>query len=305
MIDTQDGEDAKPSDRDHDSLDWNFMPDQTISALDSVLAVAALVKAGKLRHAKRAAAAMLDRADDRSRAVLADCAAILAQETAIARPQLVALWKAADREGRAIIEACAPDNWSDRAVTADEPTAPVTRRPSRPVQRTVRKEARRRPASPEQAQRNKLAAALMTAYDADRSLDNEREPFQTIDGYALDYDHAALHPLRGTACVVCSIERSTAEQHPTGHTDDGLCGNCRESGFPGIEPQPTGHSPANVTAARCAYLARLYPADLALALLRRDWCAASPHIRVVIADWVTTHTTPRAADADHRTPVAA
>jgi len=110
----------------------------------------------------------------------------------------------------------------------------------------------------------------------------------TPDAYATDYDRAAIPNSRGFACLTCGIERSVTDTipRPDRHSDDGLCGTCRDDGTTGIPD----HDPADHIPARCAHIASIYPAEQAQAKLRGDWRRApTRRDRHAIADWVRNH----------------
>lgn len=118
--------------------------------------------------------------------------------------------------------------------------------------------------------------------------------------YSLDYDLAALPPIRTLPCVSCGIERRRADTTPPPprHTDDGLCSDCRDDHRPGI-PDHTLHP----LEARCAYLADTYPPETALALLRRDWRALrDPAHRTTIENWIRHHPLTTEPDPNHPAP---
>jgi hypothetical protein len=266
---------------------------QTLSVSDSVFAVAEMVKSGKLREAKRTTAQLLDNVHPSVLALLRECADILSRPTPVARPKLTALWQRSDQTGRKIIEACAParDEWDHRQVSElpTDHTRPSTPRP-RPVTTS-----RGTPASRAElrARRDQRQARKDTAaYFAQRTEgDDQPRDDDRPDGYALDYDHAAVPALRGTPCVCCWLERSTADQATSRRSDDGLCFECREKGRPGIPELPAGHSRADAITARCALIAAKYHPDTARAILRNEWHRTqTAQDRVTIAAWVQANT---------------
>ncbi|MEU6585875.1 MobF family relaxase [Nocardia sp. NPDC046763] len=108
--------------------------------------------------------------------------------------------------------------------------------------------------------------------------------------HPLDYDFAAVPHTRGFDCVHCGLERAVLDATPPQdrRSDDGLCGECRDNGAPGI-PDHDAHEHIS---ARCAYITDTYPAPAALTMLRRDWRSApNPGIREQIENWVTQHLT--------------
>lgn len=270
---------------------------QTPCVSESVAAVAAMVKSGNLREAKRTTAQLLDNVHPQVLAVLGECADILSRPNAIARPKLTALWQRSDTTARKIIEACAParDEWDTRTV----PETPVDERPrplrsipgevtTRKGQRISRQELRnRRNQRRDQRHTDKDAAA----YFAHRAgVDDQPRHGDRPDAYALDYDRAALCGLRGLDCVACWIERTRADHTPnTGYgdlSDDGLCSECRERGRVGVPSLPAGFTLADAVAARCTYIATRHHPATARTLLRGDWHTVNFHARTLIADWV-------------------
>ncbi|MBB5916784.1 conjugative relaxase-like TrwC/TraI family protein [Nocardia transvalensis] len=135
-------------------------------------------------------------------------------------------------------------------------------------------------------------------------------PAGTSDGYATDYDRAAVPNHHGFACTHCGIERATLDTQPRpGHrSDDGLCGDCRDDGQPAIPD----HDPADHITARATHITTTYPPDQARAKLRRDWRdAPTRRARHTLTDWVRTHPFPHtdtdtsAATFDPRDPIQA
>ncbi|MEU1550818.1 hypothetical protein [Nocardia sp. NPDC005745] len=102
---------------------------------------------------------------------------------------------------------------------------------------------------------------------------------------------ALLEPLRDLPCVGCGFERPLADRPAfdpvTGDTerDDGLCGDCRVEGGPGIP----AHDADRYIEARCAYVAATRPAPEALAFLHRDWRRVALAHRHRIRTWVLEH----------------
>jgi hypothetical protein len=260
---------------------------QTLCVSDSVLAVAEMVKSGKLREAKRTTAQLLDNVHPSVLALLRECADILSRPSPVARPKLTALWQRSDQTARKIIEACAPahDEWDHRQVAelpADRPSTPkprlVTSNQGTPVSRDELR-----------ARRNQRQARKDTAaYFAQRTdIDDQRNSDDQPGGYALDYDRAAVPALRGTPCVCCWLERSSADQNTRRRSDDGLCFECRDKGRPGIPELPAGHTRADTITARCALIAAKYHPDTARAILRNEWHRTqATQDRAMIAEWV-------------------
>ncbi|MGW1742078.1 MobF family relaxase [Nocardia sp. NPDC001965] len=111
----------------------------------------------------------------------------------------------------------------------------------------------------------------------------------TPDAYTLDFDRAALPDTRGFGCVSCGIERARADATPIRprRSDDGLCGDCRDIGHPGIPD----HEPADHIHARCTHIAQTHPPAAARTILRRDWLATLTH-RAAIENWVAAYPFP-------------
>lgn len=287
---------------------------QTPCVSESVAAVAAMVKSGNLREAKRTTAQLLDNVHPQVLAVLGECADILSRPNAIARPKLTALWQRSDATTRKVIEACAParDEWHNRTVPEaliDERPRPLTPIPgevtTRRGQRISRQDLRDRR---DQRQARKDTAAYYNDKTGRFGVDDE--PWRANsrpDAYALDYDRAALHGLRGLDCVACWIERTRADHTPNiSHgelSDDGLCSECRERGRQGIPSLPAGFTLADAVAARCTYIATRHHPATARTLLRGDWHTVGFQARTLIADWAKANTALIEAPAqDSQTP---
>ncbi|MGW4368052.1 MobF family relaxase [Nocardia takedensis] len=138
---------------------------------------------------------------------------------------------------------------------------------------------------------------------AGRSYRRDEAPDPTPAAYSLDYDKAASHRVRGLECVACSIERRPrdATPIPPRHSDDGLCGECRDNGDPGIPD----HDPTRHLTARADHLAATKPLPAVHAILRRDWKAVTDlHHRAQIEAWITAHPlTAPTTEPDHQPPL--
>ncbi|MEV3965213.1 MobF family relaxase [Nocardia sp. NPDC050193] len=131
--------------------------------------------------------------------------------------------------------------------------------------------------------------------------DEARDPVP--DGYALDFDRAAVPDTRSFGCVSCGIERARADAAPVRprRSDDGLCGDCRDTGHTGIPD----HDPADRIHTRCTHITETHPPAAARAMLRRDW-HASPTNRAAIEAWVNSHPLPdQQPDTGHNEAIAA
>ncbi|WP_051030237.1 MobF family relaxase [Nocardia takedensis] len=138
---------------------------------------------------------------------------------------------------------------------------------------------------------------------AGRSYRRDEAPDPTPAAYSLDYDKAATRRVRGLECVACSIERRPhdATPIPPRHSDDGLCGECRDNGDPGIPD----HAPTRHLTARADHLAATKPLPAVHAILRRDWKAVTDlHLRAQIEAWITAHPLVVPTDEpDHQPPL--
>jgi hypothetical protein len=257
--------------------------------------IAARVRAGELLEAKRQARALLDTAEPRHLEVIAQCAAIAETYPRTAVTRLRWMWHQADADARAIIEACAPAPGEDRSRPQPETQLPPRwngrTRYQAPSTVTVRQGRPRRP------QRRSVEPAVSVRYHETRAgVDDQPHHGERPDGYANDYDRAAVPAQRGTGCLSCWVERAAADLR---RPDDGLCSECRDAGRRGIAPLPAGHSHADAIAARCGFIAAHHLPATARHLLRADWQHSQPRDRETIAAWVAAHPitdTPTATD---------
>ncbi|MEU1953387.1 MobF family relaxase [Nocardia rhamnosiphila] len=150
--------------------------------------------------------------------------------------------------------------------------------------------------------------AVSARWSGDRRIDREpgagrrREPdgplilppLQDPEPYGSGGDHERilLDTPRNLPCVECSVERALADHMPrpdptTRHEthDDGLCGDCRETGVTGIPP----HLPDEHITARATHITDTRPPGEARALLRRDWTRLPLRDRFTLSDWVERH----------------
>jgi len=123
-------------------------------------------------------------------------------------------------------------------------------------------------------------------YISDRAEPEHDDRAESDENRPLDYDLAALPPLRGLPCVVCRTERSSRGQHR--RADDGLCEDCRESGRPGIPAPATDALREAWILARCSYTAATSasPAECR-ARLRADWRHLGREDRATVTRWVS------------------
>jgi hypothetical protein len=84
------------------------------------------------------------------------------------------------------------------------------------------------PGASQRAARRTNAGAVAASYLTERGgVDDVRERDSRPAGYGIDYDLAAVPPLRGSACLGWGLERSRADQA----RGDVLCEGCREDGL--------------------------------------------------------------------------
>lgn len=260
----------------------------TITEVPAVVArLAELVADGKFTAARRAAASLIDQADPHALGVIARCADALQADRHEATAALDELWMSATERDAAIITACLPgaDYRPDLPTPELEPAWKRQVRWVPPSRVQVRRGPRRAPARAGDS-------GLLLSYLAE----TDPAPAEVRDagterplGYELDYDLAAVHPVRGTPCAGCSIERSSADQH-RGGWDDGLCGECRDAGEPGIPQLPAGHTRTDEIRARCRFIAAADATGQGgLPTLRAEYRRACPADKTVIAAWVRDH----------------
>ncbi|GAB3289073.1 hypothetical protein [Parasphingorhabdus pacifica] len=276
---------------------------------DSVLSVAALLRTGDIRAAREQWHETLTSADEHERHVLATCAGILTTCPRTAVKRLREYWRRSDERTQAVIAACAPrpgeqrdqatepqpehaPRWDRRAIEQ----ARAQRRAGGDVTTEIRPEPRRA------RKRARTEARAVTEYAATRAgVDDAPQRTARPDGYALDYEAAAVYPVMsdqdrpdprttavrdgGRPCVAlgCNLVPSVADR---AHRD-GLCSECRELGRPGIA-LPTDATRAKGIEALCAYIHQHYPR--ALDHLRAEWHRYGNQTdRDIVAAWVTAN----------------
>lgn len=294
---------------------------QTVALSDALADVAALVKAGDNRKAKRQAREFLDTADTGSLSVIGWCASILeSYPHHIAILKLRNAWQRASAEHRAVIEACAPEEDNGQYRPAVEETTPPryghgNYRAPRDNRRRIDPARRKDQRTQRQARQDATAAHYFAeragVAEGQQIKDrDERARDEQVYASGLDYDKAGIADVRGLPCVACWLERAAADvatnRVRAGHGDDGLCGDCRESHRPGIPELPTGHTLADAVAARCAFIVASTGTS-ARGILCREWQRAGrgSHRRDLIAAWVQANPLPEATAASEQPPEAA
>ncbi|UUV32090.1 hypothetical protein NQK81_01195 [Amycolatopsis roodepoortensis] len=287
------------------------------SVPENLVELTKLVEAGDLPAAKKLGKTLLNKADMRALWLIARIAKLLENRPHGAVDLLRAWWESAPTEAdRAIIAACAPKDGeqrhrpqasNDRAPrwngrnNYQAPSTVQTRRQDAADLRTRRR-----------ARQEAADAAAFRRYKGERGgvadgpqLDTreDRERAEQVYASGFDYDRAALHgtdvPFR---CLSCSISRSrydlNRDRIKAGHGDDGLCGECRERGYPGIPELANGHSVADAVNARCAFLCAELGAVAARVALQTEWKQAKGRgaIQAAISDYAFTHFPAKDAD---------
>ncbi|MBC3189455.1 hypothetical protein H7X46_00010 [Pseudonocardia sp. C8] len=258
----------------------------TVDAAEELGQVADLIARGATREARRRTARIADAADTETRALLGQILAALEKHPAVMLDELRNLWKISDAAGRELVEACAP-RAERRAEAAKE-----TERAVRATRAERREYARRRPGEVATRQGTPQPRRSQRATDNDtatrRYFDERDDPAAVTDEQSdydqLDYDRAAVPPMKGLPCVACGVERSTRDQQRT--HDDGLCEDCRESGTAGVPILPATATRADVLIARCDHIAATSAnADERNARLNRDWRCLKATDRFTVSDW--------------------
>jgi hypothetical protein len=248
--------------------------------------IADLVERGALREARRRTERILADADDATQQLLAQCLQTLERHPSVRLAQLRHLWKISDDEGRALVEACAPRG-DQLAPTLPRPRVDASR-PDRTRQAPRDLPTRWTTPKARPSQRSVDAGTAAGRYFADR-VEPDQDRDDRDEAMPLDYDLAAVPPLRGLPCVVCRTERSSRDQ--LRRNDDGLCEDCRDSGRPGIA-SPAAEAPREAwVIARCTYIndTSATPAE-SRARLRADWRQLSRADRATMAHWVANQT---------------
>ncbi len=258
----------------------------TTEVPEVVARLAGLVAQGKFAAARRAAASLIDQADPHTLGLIARCAEALQADRHTATAALDELWLTASEQDAALITACLPGA-DYRPDLPTEPVAPAWMRAVRWVPPS-RVRVRRGPVSaPARSGDSGVIVSYLAETDSAPGEVRDSGAERPI-GYELDYDLAAVHPVRGTPCVGCWIERTRADQRRG--QDDGLCGECRDAGHRGIPPLPAGHTRADAVRARCQHIADTDTTGCGgLPALRAEYRRASTADRAVITAWVNDH----------------
>ncbi|TDQ00611.1 hypothetical protein [Labedaea rhizosphaerae] len=276
----------------------NTITHRNDTAADAVAAhlseITAHVRVGNLRAAKAHMRRILDRAHPRVLNLITQCVEIRQNYPRIAAVKLRHLAQTSDPADRAIIEQCTPahDQASRHVVPTPETRATrqaIQYRAPRNSHTRTEDAARHAPRHPAEARQLKTADTRTENYVRQRGgVDDQPTRSEPLDGYTIDYDKAASHPLRGTCCVFCWCERAARDHCATG-SDDGLCSECRERDRPGLPALPDEHSRADAIRHRCHHWATNYRPATARAMIRRDWHAVGRADRAVMAAWIKSN----------------
>ncbi|ALE76789.1 hypothetical protein FRP1_28755 (plasmid) [Pseudonocardia sp. EC080625-04] len=248
--------------------------------------VADLIARGATREARRRTARLADAADTQTRALLGQILAALEKHPTVAIPRLRHLWKVSDAAGRELVEACAPRAERRAEAAKDTERAAQATRPER------RGYERRRPGAVVTRQDVPQPRRSQRATDNDtatrRYFEEREDPAAGSDEQSdydqLDYDRAAVQPMRGLPCVACGVERATRDRQRA--CDDGLCEDCRDSGTAGVPILPASATRADVLIARCDHIAATSAtSDERNARLNRDWRCLKATDRFTVSDW--------------------
>lgn len=260
----------------------------TIDAAEEMGQVADLIAAGATREARRRTARLADTATVSTRALLGEILAALETHPAVTIAKLRDLWKVSDEDGRALVLACVPH--AERRAEA----AKQAERMAQATRAERREYARRRPGAVVTRQGSPQPRRGQRATDNDtasrRYFDEQVDPAEVTDEQSdyqqLDYDRAAVPPMRGLPCVAapCGVERSTRDQQRS--HDDGLCEDCRDSGTAGLAILPATATRAEVLIARCEYIAATSATPVERnARLNRDWRCLRTEDKFTVSDW--------------------
>lgn len=252
--------------------------------------IAAAIQSGNVGRAKRYTAKLLDVLDPHTRQVVAGCVETVERYPERADVHLRARWKAATTDTDRIVIATFGTAFlhrDPRPAPAPADQRGTWRTAPRDLHTETRPEARRTLTEQDRAglRARDRVEAQAAAY-ADRAGVDDEPPPAAVYASGLDYDRAAVSALHGTPCVRCWLERTPSDYRAD--SDDGLCGECRDKGRPGIPELPAGHTRVDAVQARCAFLVATY--GNSRALLAQWWKNyATPADRDAISEWVECH----------------
>ncbi|NNH73829.1 hypothetical protein HLB23_28920 [Nocardia uniformis] len=267
---------------------------------ESLRAIRTLVQAQDLRTAKQQLRQLQSGADDPTWAMIVEIANTLRFKThAVALTKLRKLWRD-NEQFRPLIEACVPKANERQHIPPNTPAQSFAATGDRTnATRASKVKTRTEPdrrVEPGRRVRNPNAK-VVDDYEKALARDERDEPGTPrsepiIDRH--DYDIDVLTHVATTLCVSCRLERAAIDRHTErvqdGHGDDGLCGECRSLGRPGLPELPSGHTLADQVHARLDYLAEHFTAE-DRGIFRQEWRYADRHARPIISAWVKANTT--------------
>jgi len=240
----------------------------------AVEVIRTLVQAQNIREAKNELRQLKSAIDDPTWLLLTEIANTLrfkTHDTAVAK--LRNLWQR-NEPYRDIIEACVPKQGEGQYI---------------------RKAARQKRPPPDEVRPK--PGNLTESYEDDlgkteRDDPGTPRPKPITDRH--DYDIDAALEVRSGLCVSCRLERAEMDTLTgrvlTGHGDDGLCYDCRDSGRAGIPELPLGHVPVDAVLARLDFLADSFGTK-DRGIYRQEWRnSLLPAEKGIIGHWVKAQT---------------
>ncbi|WP_216895620.1 hypothetical protein [Nocardia alni] len=254
-------------------------PDPSSATAAALTAIRTLVQSQNLRQAKQQLRQLEKGIDDQTWLIITEIAHTLRFKTHdAALGKLRNLWYR-NEPYRALIEACVPKQAEGQYI----------REPAR-KQRPTQDDVRPRAGNITEQYEDELGKT-------ERNDPGTPRPEPIVDNR--DYDIDAVDRGQIGLCVSCRLERSAIDRETgqalTGHGDDGLCGECRGLGRPGIPELPLNHTRQQAVEARLQFLAESFHTDTHTdprAVFRQEWLFAGYKTRPIIEKWVDTHTEP-------------
>ncbi|MBF6137226.1 hypothetical protein IU433_22170 [Nocardia puris] len=267
---------------------------------EALRAIRTLVQAQNLRAAKQQLRQLQNDTDDATWSMIVEIANTLRFKThTVALTKLRKLWRD-NEQFRPLIEACVPKpderrdippQPSPQSIAADGYRASEARagKVAQRIDPDKRIDPNRRSRSPN--------TKVIDDYERNLARDERDDPGTPrpeliVDRH--DYDRDVFTHVRTTLCVSCRLERAAIDHHTervqAGLGDDGLCGECRSLGRPGLPPLASGHTLADQVHARLDYLAEHFTtADRGI--FRQEYRYGNRHTRPIISAWVKANTT--------------
>ncbi|MFJ4649683.1 hypothetical protein ACIP5Y_00250 [Nocardia sp. NPDC088792] len=263
----------------------------------AVRAIRALVEAKDLRAAKQQLRQLENRTDDATWAMIVEIANTLRFKTeTVAVTKLRNLWRN-NEQFRPLIEACVPKPGEHQYIPQPKP-ARSNNGPIVPRADKVRQDIDPNKRIAPDKRRRGPDTKIIDDYEKALTRGERDDPGAAraeliIDRH--DYDLDAITGVPTTLCVSCRLERAAIDRHTervhAGHGDDGLCGECRSLGRPGLPELAPGHTLTDRIHARLDFLAEHFPTSNR-GIYRQEWRHATAHERPIISAWVKDHTHP-------------